>query len=225
MFSKVTVIQKLYEKRFSKLERVHKEKLWQILCNNFLQKFIDPNSDVVVDLGAGNCEFINNIHAKKKYAVDLNIDTKQRAKKDVTVISGSIKYLEKFFSHSRVDVIFMSNLLEHLDSKEEVFRLLTESYTVLASGGRVLILQPDIKLVGSSYWDFFDHKVPLTLASLTEALVSIGFQISFVRYPFLPYSTKVRFIPLWPVLFELYLRLRPLHFIFGKQFFLSATKI
>ena len=111
-----------------------------------------------------------------------------------------------------------------LNNKEDVFRLLFESYSVLRTGGRLLIMQPDIALAGDSYWDFFDHKVPITYASLTEVLLALKFKISFARYPFLPYSTKTRYLPLWPPLLKIYLKVRLLQLIFGKQFFICALK-
>ena len=216
-------VKKLYDTRFTTYERIRKVVLWQILCRDFLQKYVNKK-DTVVDIGAGNCEFINNIKAHKKYAVDINKDIIKKANKDITVKIAPVKFLNSIFPKNSLDVIFMSNLLEHLDSKEDIFRLLNESFVVLKSGGRLLIMQPDISLVGSSYWDFFDHKVAITYASLTEVLLTIGFTIMDHRYPFLPYSTKVKYLPLWPPFLKIYLKLRLLHYLFGKQFFICAQK-
>ncbi|EKE22081.1 MAG: hypothetical protein ACD_7C00058G0001 [uncultured bacterium] len=216
-------IKKLYDKRFTTIERIRKRQLWKILCRNFLQKFIG-RTDTIIDLGAGQCEFINNISGGKKIAVDVSRDIKKYADKDVQAVIAPIKKLKNIFPENSVDIIFMSNLLEHLDNKEDVFRLLHEAYGILKKGGRLLIMQPDIALVGHSYWDFFDHKVPITLASLTEAVMANQFKITYTRYPFLPYSTKVRFLPLHPLLLTIYLKVRFLQIIFGKQFFICAKK-
>jgi ubiquinone/menaquinone biosynthesis C-methylase UbiE len=216
-------IKKLYDTRFTSFERVRKAQLWKILCNKFIQKFIRP-TDTVVDLGAGHCEFINNISCLKKIAIDVNEDIRKFNNKNVQVITAPVKTLKNIFEKNSVDVIFMSNLLEHLDNKEDVFRLLNEAYFVLRAGGRLLIMQPDIRLVGHQYWDFFDHKVPITFSSLLEVLLSNNFKIKFTKYPFLPYSTKVKHLPLHPFLFLIYLKFRPLQIIFGKQFFICAQK-
>lgn len=216
-------IKKLYDARFTSFERVKKTQLWQILCEDFLQQFV-RETDVVLDVGAGQCEFINSIRAGKKIALDMNEDVKKFAARDVKVVVATVKELLDKSNSGSVDVIFMSNLLEHLDSKEEVYRLLTESHMLLRKGGRLLVMQPDIKLVGHAYWDFFDHKVPITTTSLLEALTSIGFSISYLRSPFMPYSTKVKWLPQWPALLRLYLRFRPLQYFFGKQFFVCAQK-
>lgn len=216
-------IKKLYDARFTNYERVRKNELWRILTKDFLQNYININ-DKVVDIGAGQCEFINNIHCKTKIAIDVNIDVKKFANKNVKVLIAPVKHVKNIFKNESIDVIFLSNLLEHLDSKEEVFRLLNECFSVLKKGGRLLIMQPDIYLVGQAYWDFFDHKVPITFASLNEVLMANKYIIEDAVYPFLPYSTKVKLLPLWPPLLWFYLKCRPLHYLFGKQFFICAVK-
>jgi ubiquinone/menaquinone biosynthesis C-methylase UbiE len=214
---------RLYDKRFSTFERIRKQQLWKILCEDFLQKFIKPE-DIVLDIGAGHCEFINSISCGKKIALDSQKDFCKYSNSGVSKIVSSVKNLRKLFKNDSIDVIFMSNFLEHLDSKEDVFRLLNECYMILRKQGRLLIMQPDIGLVGHKYWDFFDHKVPITCASLVEVLKADNFTIKYLRFPFLPYSTKVRFFPLWPPLLKIYLKFRPLQYIFGKQFFVCAEK-
>lgn len=216
-------VKKLYDKRFTTYERIKKQELWKILCHDFLQQFVGK-SDLVIDIGAGHCEFINNICCGQKVAIDSNSSIKKYADKDVKLIINSVKKIRGLFGDNTLDVIFMSNFLEHLDSKEDVFRILNESYSVLKKGGKLLIMQPDIGLVGQEYWDFFDHKVPITCASLIEVLNVLNFKIKFLRYPFLPYSTKVKHLPLYPPLLRVYLKLRFLHFLFGKQFFVCAEK-
>ena len=80
-------LQHLYHGRFSEADRARKQGLWRILCRAFFQKYVKPD-DVVLDLGAGYCEFINHIRCRTKYAVDLNPDTKTSASPDVHVLRG-----------------------------------------------------------------------------------------------------------------------------------------
>lgn len=217
-------VKRLYDSRFTTFERIRKNELWKILCRDFLQQFVKAK-DTVLDVGAGNCEFINNIKGGRKIALDINRDLSKNAAKGVEIIKAPVKRLKNLFKDNSLNVIFMSNLLEHLDTKEEVFRLLNESFTVLKKGGRLLIMQPDINLVGGEYWDYFDHKVPITYLSLLEVARAIGFKIQAARYPFLPYTTKTKYLPLSPILLKIYLKLRPLQHIFGKQFFLCLVKV
>ncbi len=216
-------IKKIYEKRFSSYERIQRNELWEILTRDFLQKFV-KKTDIVIDLGAGQCEFINNIECGQKIAVDINSHIKKYASRQVKVVVAHVKNLRQTFNLNSADVIFMSNLLEHLNDKEDVFRVISEAYSILKKGGRLLIMQPDIKRVGHAYWDFFDHKVPITAPSLIEVLHANNFSILKIYEPFLPYTTKTRFLPLWPFLLRIYLKLRVLHYIFGKQFFICAKK-
>ena len=58
------------------------------------------------------------------------------------------------------DLVFMSNYLEHLDTADSVIEQLRVARRLLRAGGRVIVLQPNIKLVGGAYWDFIDHRVP-----------------------------------------------------------------
>lgn len=214
--------QHLYNTRFSIVERVRKKKLWRIFCEDFLQHFI-PASATVLDIGAGTCEFINFIQARKKYALDLNPATKQCAASDVIVLKLSANKLNTVF-RDKIDVAFMSNFLEHLENKDSVYDVLKKTYKSLAPGGKLLIMQPDIKRAGNQYWDFFDHKTPITAKSLTEALISIGFRIKKMIDPFMPYSTNISWIPTSTLLLKIYLRVRLLQLLVGKQFFVIAEK-
>jgi 2-polyprenyl-3-methyl-5-hydroxy-6-metoxy-1,4-benzoquinol methylase len=113
-------IQQLYNKRFeSQKILAKKNKIWRILCRHFFQKHI-PEDSIVLDIAAGYCEFINNIKAKEKIAFDLNQDVKTFAGKEVRVINDSFFNMEKHLQEKKVDIIFASNILEHLDSKEHV---------------------------------------------------------------------------------------------------------
>ena len=138
---------------------------------------------------------------------------------------GDITRVKKLLGRKRVDVVFMSNVLEHLDNKHQVFNLLVDIHQVLSPKGRLLVLQPDIYLAGDSYWDFFDHKVALTTKSLVEALEAVGFKIYHLHSPFLPYTTKTKYLPMYPLLLRIYLRLPLLHRWLGKQFFVGAKKL
>ena len=213
----------LYQQRFNAFERIRKKQLWQILCQEYLQRFV-KKTDTVVDLGAGSCEFINSIRCRKKIAIDANPDLLQHAKKEVVGIKGRVSQIKRLVGKTKVDVVFASNVLEHLNSKEEVFELILDIFQILSPGGRLLLLQPDILLIGAMYWDFFDHKVPLTTRSIVEVLEAAGFKITYLHSPFLPYTTKTKYLPMYPWVLKLYLRLKLLHRIFGRQFFVCAQK-
>ena len=68
----------------------------------------------------------------------------------------------------------MSNYLEHLRSSDAVIEQFRVAPRLLRPGGRVIVLQPNIRLVGPRYWDFIDHRVALTERSLLEAAELAG---------------------------------------------------
>lgn len=214
-------VSNIYTDRFDKnIEQ--RNVLWQILCKDFFQKFIPKNS-TVLDLAAGYCEFINNIEAKTKIAVDLNPQTKKMAKKGVTFYKALSTKLPKNLA-GKIDIIFTSNFFEHLDNKDELMATLKESHRVLKRGGQIMVLQPNIKLVGGAYWDFVDHTLPVTEKSLAEALALNGFEVTYQKTRFLPYTASAG-KPIVPLFVKLYLRFPPAHYFMGKQTFMIAKKI
>jgi hypothetical protein len=110
----------------------------------------------------------------------------------------------------------MSNYLEHLMSGGQVVEQLEVAAKLLRSGGRVIILQPNIRLTGAAYWDFIDHKVALTEKSLVEAAEVAGLQTERVVVRFLPYTTKSS-LPVHPWLVKLYLHIRPARWLLAGQ--------
>jgi ubiquinone/menaquinone biosynthesis C-methylase UbiE len=214
-------VKKLYSRRFSIPEKNRKNQVWKILCSCFFQKYV-RSTDIVLDIGAGYCEFINNICCQHKIALDLNEETKQYADSEVRVIesrSSNICVLKD----CSVDIAFTSNFLEHLPNKEELLLTLAEIYRVLRRDGKLLILQPNIRILHGKYWDFFDHHIPLSDRTLAEALELIGFHLAEVRPRFLPFTTKSR-LPQHPWLIRLYLLLPPLQWLLGKQAWVVAVK-
>jgi len=220
MNSEQEMLKSMYESRFDSIAQTKKNEIWKILCKNFFSKYV-VQTDTVVDIGAGYCEFINNINCKHKIAVDLNPDVATRANPGVRVINESCTEIASLSTDS-VDCVFMSNFLEHLPSKDLVLSTLREARRILKPGGRIIILQPNIRFLPGEYWDFFDHHTALTDRSLAEALVLAGFSVTECVARFLPYTTKSR-LPQAPWLVALYLRLPFFWRFVGKQALLIAS--
>ena len=212
-------ISKLYAARFSGAG-AHRTAVWSALTAYF-SRWIDER-DVVLDLGAGYCEFINAVKASRKYALDLNPDTKSQAHADVTVLERSST--EPWpLEDEAVDVVFTSNFLEHLPDKSAVAATLLEARRVLKPGGLLIALGPNIRYLPGAYWDFFDHHVALTDVSLAELLSSRGFCVELRLPKFLPYTMSVgRQYPRWMV--RAYLALPLVWRLLGKQFLIVARK-
>lgn len=211
----------LYEHRFDAADRAAKARVWAVLCEDFFQRYIGPG-DAVLDLGAGFCEFINHIRCGRKFAVDGDPNISTRAGADVTSRCGAIDRLE-WCADESFDVVFVSNVFEHLLDKESLLRTLREVRRVLKATGRLLILQPNIRYAYREYWDFLDHHLPLSDESMVEALALTGFTVTEMRPRFLPYSTKSA-LPQWPSPVRLYLRVPLAHRLLGKQMFVVARR-
>jgi SAM-dependent methyltransferase len=210
-------LKNIYQRRFSP-DLVFRDQMWQVLCQQFFQRYIPANS-VVLEIGAGYCEFINNIKAGHKFAVDLNPDTPRFAHPDVQVYLSSSTDLSMIKPKS-IDAVFTSNFFEHL-TRQDIILTLHEVARVLKPDGSILILQPNIRFCYRDYWMFFDHITPLDDRSLAEALETTGFRVAQTIVRFLPYTTKGR-LPNSILLLKLYLRLPLIWRIVGAQTFMVA---
>jgi SAM-dependent methyltransferase len=207
------VLKEVYEQRFDAEDQAHKEQIWREL-GRFFQRFIGPDArvlDIACDLGY----FIRNVRAAERWATDIR-DVGSTLPPDVHFIRASGLELADVLPNAAFDLAFFSNYLEHLASTEAVLEQLRVTFKLLKPGGKVLILQPNIRLIGGSYWDFIDHQTALTEKSLAEAATMAGFRTKQVITRFLPYTTKSRF-PQHPLLVRAYLNVPPAWLLFGKQ--------
>jgi SAM-dependent methyltransferase len=209
-----------YRIRFAKTAQ-YRNNVWKILCDDYFSAFVSREAHVL-DLGSGWGEFINNVQAARKYAMDLNPDAGRR-------LSGNTHFIHQDCSEEwqvrqeSLDVVFTSNFLEHLPDKAHVERTLAQAHRCLKDDGLIICLGPNIKYVPGPYWDFWDHFIPLTELSLSEVLKMKGFNIESCIPRFLPYSMSTGGNP--PLFFvRLYLKLAPLWPLFGKQFLVVARK-
>jgi SAM-dependent methyltransferase len=218
----VNELSRLYANRFSAQERTAKLAIWKTLCEAFLSRYIRPE-ETVLDVGAGYCDFINNIEVSRKIAIDLNPDTLRCADPDVEVHLLPLERLGEAVSPGSLDVAFASNVFEHLRGPDTLLEILAAIYQALRPGGRIIIMQPNARKVGMAFWDFVDHTLPLTEKGMQEALTMSGFEMVENRASFLPYTTKSR-LPKSTTLMRLYLWCRPIQWILGKQMFLVAKR-
>lgn len=215
------LLPKLYKVRYPKESEKAKNKVWKVLCREYLQKFV-RDEDTVLDIAAGHCEFINHIKARKKYALDIDPRVRNYAPSDVHVFVSSATALPKELVQ-KVDVVFMGCFLEHLPSKSEIVTVFEEVKKVLKKGGKLMILNPNIRFTTSEYWDYFDHFTPVSDRSIVEVLRALGYKIELCLPKFVPNTIKDR-LPKFPFLVKIYLHLPFLFPIFGKQMFIVAKK-
>lgn len=220
MKSKSEVLRDEYQKRFESSE-IYRDSVWKVLCADFFSRYIAPDA-VVLDLGAGWGEFSRNIKAGKTYSMDLNPDCGKR-------VAGFSEFIQQDcssrwpFEDDMLDVVFTSNFLEHLPSKDLVEKTLDEAYRCLKPGGRILCLGPNIRFLPDVYWDYWDHHIPISDHSIAEVLTLHRFEVLKVVDKFLPYTMSNGGNP--PILaVKAYLCLPIFWPLFGKQFFVVGRK-
>jgi SAM-dependent methyltransferase len=194
-----------------------RNEVWSVICR-YLERYVPPRA-AVLDLGAGYCSFINHIRAGEKHALDAFAGFVRYAAPDVRTHVGGCEDLGVFGS-GQLDVVFTSNLLEHL-SRAGVRETLTEIRRVLKPGGRLLLIQPNYRYCAREYFDDYTHQMVFSHVSMADLLASIGFRVDTVVPRFLPLTFKSR-LPQWPWAVGVYLRLpvRPL----AKQMLVVATR-
>lgn len=212
---------KQYELRFAE-QGAYRDQVWRVLCSFFSKRYF-PDDPIVLDLGCGWGEFINNVQAKKKFGMDLNEGASQFLHPSVEFFNQSCS--EKWpLPDNSLDLVFSSNFLEHLPDKDQVEQTLREVKRCLKPDGTVVCIGPNIRLIPGSYWDFWDHLIPISDRSLAELFKILSFSIERTIPRFLPYTMSAK--RQTPVAFlQLYLALRPAWYILGKQFLIAARNI
>ena len=196
-------LQRIYEHRFER-NAVYRRAVWRVLIDGYFQQLV-RELDTVLDLGCGYGEFISQVRCRTKYAMDLNPDASLRAGPGVHCLIQDCSTTWGVPDNT-FDVIFTSNFFEHLPNKPALGRTLDEGRRCLKPDGRLIALGPNIKYLPGSYWDFWDHHVPLTELSLREAMETHGFIAERCLPRFLPYTMASG--PRYPLMFlRLYLRL------------------
>lgn len=209
----VTGLDNLYTTRFDERSRLGKMGVWRELVR-FLRPYIAADRPAL-DVGCDAGYFIRHVQATERWGSDIR-DVRSLLPDDVRFFQVDGLSLARAMPAAYFGTILMSNYLEHLPTADAVMEQFRVVSRLLAPGGRLIVLQPNIRLLGGSYWDFLDHRVPLTDRSLVEAGESAGLRTVRLVPRFMPYTTKGR-LPLHPRLVRLYLAVPPAWYVLGKQ--------
>ncbi|RLG13203.1 MAG: SAM-dependent methyltransferase [Candidatus Nanohalarchaeota archaeon] len=193
-----------------------REIVWKEICR-YIQRYI-PRNAKILDVGAGYGHFINNVVSVDKFAIDLEIGALKYCDVQTRTICGSCVSLP--YKNNEFDVLFSSNVLEHLEH-QQLRDALLESYRVLKVGGILMVISPNFKYCYRNYFDDYTHKSIITGASINDLFESVGFRVVKNVPRFLPFSTKGK-LPVNSFLIWLYLRSawKP----FASQFFIIGKK-
>jgi SAM-dependent methyltransferase len=161
-------------------------KVWRAITEH-LQHYVSRNGSVL-DLGCGYGDFINQIKAKEKYALDIGPDVKEHINKDVNFINAPSVKIDKLNNNS-IDVIFSSNLLEHLD-RNEIDKTMLGIQKILKNNGTLILIGPNYRYCHKEYFDDYTHKTIFSHITLVDLLYEYGFTARVVKPRFLPLTLK-----------------------------------
>ena len=181
---------------------VRRGKVWKALWRHYFCDRIGAQ-DCVLDLGCGYGEFINNVTAGRRLAVDLWPDMPLHLAPGIEAHVGSVSQLD-WIDDSSVDFAFASNLFEHVPQAEfaTTLRALARK---LSPKGTLTILQPNYRYAYREYFDDYTHVSVYSHISLCDFLTANGYEPVEVRPRFLPLTIKSR-LPVSSMLIGAYLR-------------------
>jgi len=178
---------KYFDRMYVELDE--RGKIWKVLVE-YMRNDIGK-ANCVLELGAGYCDFINNVHAKRKIALDIDKSSKKYSAKDVEFHVGKSDELQ-FLDDASVDVAFASNLFEHL-TKVELEKTLKQLGRVLKQNGRLILLQPNFYYCYKEYFHDHTHKTIFTHVSMMDFLDINGFETIKVKPKLLPFSMQSKY--------------------------------
>lgn len=161
--------------------------VWSAVTRYIQKKYISKK-DRVMDLGAAYCDFINHVEASERHALDVFQRLEEFAADDVTTHVRSCTDMSPI-PDGHLDVIFASNLLEHL-THEELLATIAEVRRVLRPDGRLILLQPNFKYCYRTYFDDYTHLQVFTHMGIWDLLEMAGLEVEQMHAKFLPVNMK-----------------------------------
>lgn len=190
--------------------------VWKALWSHYFKRRISPE-DCVLDLGCGYGEFINNVVASRRLALDQWPQMPGHLAPGVEAHVGPVTDLS-WIEDGRVDFAFASNLFEHV-TQRDFAETLDALRSKLSPKGSLTLLQPNYRHAYREYFDDYTHVAIYTHISLADFLTANGWEVLEVRPRFLPLTVKSN-LPVWPALIAAYLwsPIKPM----GKQMLVRA---
>ncbi len=197
-----------------------REILWRALWKFYFSKYI-VSSACVLELGCGYADFINNVQARRRIALDSWAGFLKHLAKGIEGHVGDATDLS-FLERGSVDFAFASNLFEHL-TKDGLSSVLTQLSDKLTVGGKLAILQPNYRYAYKEYFDDYTHVSIYSHESLCDFLAAHRYEVIKCVPRFMPLTIKNRKMIVSESLIRLYLSLpiKPL----GKQMLVIARPI
>ncbi len=193
-----------------------REIVWQALWRYYFRRIV-PADGCVLDIGCGYGDFINQVTARQRIALDARPGFPQYLDAGVEALVGDVTELARLADHA-VDFAFASNLFEHL-SQASFAAVLDILRAKLSPRGTLTILQPNYRYAYREYFDDYTHVTVYSHVSMTDFLAANGYEVIEVLPRFLPLTVKSR-LPVSPWLIRAWLAapIKPM----GKQMLIRA---
>jgi SAM-dependent methyltransferase len=216
-------LERIYLHRFDGVPVSTKLGVWKVISSYILNEATRYRGSTaplsVLDPACGDGEFLNGCVGRLQTLVGCDLRSRSPS------LLPTVQFHQGGFGSVNIgqcfDLIWISNLLEHLPSPEAVQDFLQTCSNYLTRNGLVTIMGPNIKYCAGDYWDFADHLLPLSHLTVLEHLASAGLEAVAVTPRFLPYSFRSR-LPSHPLLVQAYLKAKPAWPLLGKQFLIHA---
>lgn len=203
-----------HESRFA--PDAKRDVVWQALWKFYFSRLV-PADGCVLDLGCGYGNFINNVVARRRIALDRWPGFSAHIAPGVEAIVADVTDLSGV-PDGAVDFCLASNLFEHI-TQADFREVLTGLRKKLSARGTLSILQPNYRFAYREYFDDYTHIAVYSHVSMTDFLTSNGYEVVATIPRFLPLSVKSR-LPVSPMLIAAYLAspIKPM----GKQMLIRA---
>jgi SAM-dependent methyltransferase len=194
--------------------------VWRVVAE-YLSAWIPRNAHVL-EIGAGYCDWINNVVAARRVAVDVWPELARYAAAGVETRVLDISRDLATLGASSFDAVLASNILEHFEPGIAI-SVVEGICRSLTPGGRLIIVQPNFRYAASRYFDDYTHRSVFTDVSLPNLLRAHGFRIDHVQPRFLPYSMRGSKLPIRSWTVRAYLRspIKPM----AGQMLVVASKV
>ena len=164
-----------------------------------------PRDGHVLEIGAGYCDWINNVVAARRVAVDMWPETARYAADGVEARILDVARELSTFGPAAFDAVLASNILEHFEPAVAT-TVIDDIGRLLRPGGRLIVVQPNFRYAAREYFDDYTHRSVFTDVSLPNLLRAHGFRIEHVQARFLPYSMRNSRLPIRAWTVRAYLR-------------------
>ena len=210
----VTIVQNYHDTRL--IADPKRQIVWKALWDYHFSRVI-PKDGCVLDIGCGRGDFINQVVARRRIAIDLWTDFPRFLEPGVETIVGDLGELKQI-EDGAVDYALASNIFEHI-SQHEFSTVLNVMRRKLSPRGTLTILQPNYRYAYKEYFDDYTHVSVYSHISMVDFLTANGYDVMSIIPKFMPLTVKSR-MPVFPLLIRAWLSspIKPL----GKQMLITA---